>query len=197
MIIPTDAKLAPALRPLLVDDRADPPLRDLITALLARATTADFAIARLRLDGLDLGGGELGLIQRCRVLLGRLDARTLEEMMGGGSRGPARQHALHALREFLTSGRVEVRAAGVVTWNPDFSILNGLADAPANAVALVGAHYFLRPYPVDGAAFTMMLTTPAPLAQVRARFEELWDQGYDVGEVVRAALDNLDAELAE
>src|SRR5690606_30543068 len=80
---------APRLRPLaardtetmtaiLLDDRSTPPLRTLIGALLARAQTADFAISRMRLDGLDLGGGELARLERCRVLLGRLDARTLE-----------------------------------------------------------------------------------------------------------------------
>ncbi len=185
------------MRSLLLDDRADPPLRNLIGALLARATTADFAISRMRLDGLDLGGGELSRIERCRVLLGRLDARALEELMGGDSHGPARHHHLRALREFLASGRVEVRAAGVVAWNPDFSILDGLHDAPAKAIALVGAHYFLRPFPIDGVAFTMSITAPPAVARVRERFEELWDQGYDVGEVVRAALEQMEAEFAE
>lgn len=182
---------------ILLDDRSTPPLRTLIGALLARAQTADFAISRMRLDGLDLGGGELARLERCRVLLGRLDARTLEEMMGGGDQGAARRHHLRALREFLASGRVEVRSAGVVAWNPDFSVLDGLHDAPAPRVALVGAHYFLRPFPIDGVAQTMMLTSPTQIGRVSERFEELWDQGYDVGEVVRAALDDLDAELAE
>jgi hypothetical protein len=181
---------------ILLDDRTDPPLRTLIGTLLARATTAEFAISRMRLDGLDLGGGELSRIQRCRVLLGRLDARALEELMGGDHHGPARRHHLRALREFLSSGRVEVRASGVIAWNPDFSILGGLHDAPAEAVALVGAHYFLRPFPIDGVALTTMITAPGTVDRVRTRFEELWEEGYDVGDVVRAALDHLDTELA-
>lgn len=180
---------------ILLDDRADPPLRHILGALLARATSADFAVSRMRLDGLDLAGGELGRIRRCRVLLGRLDAQTLEDMMGGHDRGPAQPHHLHALHDFLASGRVEVRAAGIFTWNPDFSILEGLQDAPANSVALVGAHYFLRPYQIDGAAFTMMISDPEPVSRLRERFEELWNLGYDVGEVVRAALEHLDSEL--
>lgn len=182
---------------ILLDDRAEPPLRSILGALLARATTADFAISRMRLDGLDLVGGELGRIRRCRVLLGRLDAQTLEDMMGGHDRGPAQRHHLHALRDFLASGRVEVRAAGIVSWNPDFSILEGLQDAPAHSIALVGAHYFLRPYQIDGAAFTTMISDPEPVSRLHVRFEELWNLGYDVGEVVRATLEHLDAELAE
>lgn len=189
------AERMPRLAPLLMDDRADPPLRDLIGGLLARATTADFAISRMRLDGLDLGGGELGGIQRCRVLMGRLDARALDELMGGNNPGSARLHHLQALREFLASGRVEIRAAGVVAWNPDFSILDGLRDAPASAIALVGAHYFLRPYPIEGVALTMMIRAPTAIGRLRARFDELWEEGYDVGEVVRAALDHLEVEL--
>lgn len=182
---------------ILLDDRADPPLRTVLGSLLARATTADFAISRLRLDGLDLAGGELRSIRRCRVLLGRLDARALEEMMGGHERGPVRRHHLHLLKNFLASGRVEVRAAGIVTWNPDFSILGGLHSAPASTIALVGAHYFLRPYPIEGAAFTMAITDPEPVRRLHQRFDELWDLGYDVGEVVRAALEQLDADLAD
>lgn len=178
----------------LLDDRSDPPLRTLIGALLERAATADFAISRLRLDGLDLGGPELERLQRCRVLLGRLDARALEEMMGGGH-GPARQHHLRTLGEFLASGRVEVRAAGVVAWNPDFSILGHLDGAPADAVALVGAHYFLRPFPIDGVALTTLHTDPATIAHLQTRFDEIWEEGYDVGEVVRAALEHLTDEL--
>lgn len=182
---------------ILLDDRSDPPLRAVLGSLLARASTADLAISRMRLDGLDLAGGELSSIRRCRVLLGRLDAQALEEMMGGHERGPARRHHLQHLRNFLASGRVEVRAAGVVTWNPDFSILGGLQAAPASTIGLVGAHYFLRPYPIDGAAFTMVLTDAEPVRRLHERFDELWELGYDVGEVVRAALEHLDTELAE
>lgn len=182
---------------ILLDDRADPPLRSVLGSLLARATTADFAISRMRLDGLNLAGGELGSIRRCRVLLGRLDARALEEMMGGHERGPVQRHHLHLLRNFLASGRVEVRAAGVITWNPDFSILGGLHAAPASTIGLVGAHYFLRPYSIDGAAFTMVISDTETVRRLHERFDELWDLGYDVGEVVRAALEHLDAELAE
>jgi hypothetical protein len=180
---------------LLLDDRVDPPLRVRIGELLASTTTADFAISRMRLDGLDLGGGELGRIQRCRVLLGRLDARTLEVLMGGNQSGTARPHHLRGLRDLLISGRVEVRAAGVVAWNPDFSIFGGLHGSPASAVALVGAHYFMRPFPIDGVALTMMITAPAPIRHLQRRFDELWEEGYDVGEVVRTTLEHLEEEL--
>lgn len=180
----------------LIDDHDEPPLRSVIGGLLTRTERADFAISRLRLDGLDLASAELDSVERCRLLLGRLDARTIEELIGGVERGPVKRDHLELLRGFLSSRRVEVRAAGIIAWNPDFSIFNGLTDAPAPSLALVGAHYFLRPYPVDGAAFTMVLTESDTVGRLQRRFDELWDHGYDVGEVVRAALDQLDSELA-
>jgi len=193
----------------LLDDRSDPSLRTLIGGLLARAERADFAISRLRLDGLDLGGAEVARLERCRVLIGRLDAAAIDGLMGGLGEGPVRTHHLRVLREFFGSGRVEVRAAGVVVWNPDFSVIDGLEDTEeefASArgeppwegerrVALVGAHYFLRPFPIDGVAQTVLLTDATMTARVSERFEELWEEGYDVSEVVRAALDHLETEL--
>lgn len=38
----------------LIDDHDEPPLRSVIGGLLTRTERADFAISRLRLDGLDL-----------------------------------------------------------------------------------------------------------------------------------------------
>lgn len=181
----------------LLDDHSDPPLRRWIGALLARTTEADFAISRIRLDGLDLSPGELGRVRRCRVLLGRLDARTLEEVMGSGHGGPARRHHLQALRAFLASGKVEVRSAGLVVWSPDFSVLGGLEGAPTESAAFVGAHYFARPYPIDGLALTCLITAPDQVMRLRERFEEIWEQGYDVADVVRASLEHMDTEFDE
>jgi hypothetical protein len=181
----------------LLDDHTDPPLRLWIGSLLARAEEADFAISRIRLHVLDLSARELGRVRRCRVLLGRLDARTLEEVMESGRDGSARRQHLRALRSFLSSGKVEVRSAGLAAWSPDFSILRGLEGAPAEAAAFVGAHYFARPYPIDGLALTCLITAPGQVARLRERFEDVWEQGYDVADIVRDSLEQLDAELGQ
>jgi hypothetical protein len=180
----------------LLDDRRHPPLRQVVGRLLARATAADFAIGRVRLAAVDLTEAELRRVERCRVLLGRLDAETLTAPPGGHSPAAAGAAHLLTLRGFLESGRVAVRTAGSTLWLPDFSVLDGLPPAPGfsgGAVCFVGAHYFARPYPTRGPALTCLLTGPESIASARERFEELWEIGYDVLPVI---LETLDALLA-
>jgi hypothetical protein len=165
----------------LVDEHNRPSMRDTLGTLLTRATTADIAIAHLRLAGLDLGAAEVGSIQRCRVMLGHLDAAVL---LDGSPRDQ-----LSVLASFALSGRLEMRTAPHHTWNPDFSVFDGLPDK--TAAALLGAHYFGRPYPRFGLAFTAISTQPNAVWICRRRFEELWQAGYDVLPVVTETLSRL------
>lgn len=175
------------MRTMLVDDRARPTFRERLGHALAGAAEADFAVARIRLAAIDLTDRETARVRRCRVLVGRLDAealvRTGDQAPGGGA--PA------ALRAFLDSGRLEVRAAGLEVWTPDFSILRGLRDAPHDALVVVGAHYFARPFTNGGPAFTCMLAGREAADRATRRFEELWRKGYDVADIVREALARL------
>lgn len=180
----------------LLDDRRHPPLRQIVGRLLARATTADFAIGRVRLAAVDLTEPELRRVQRCRVLLGRLDAETLTAPPGAQAPAPDSAGHLLTLRAFLESGRVSVRTAGSTLWLPDFSVLDGLPPTSGfsgGAVCFIGAHYFARPYPTRGPALTCLLAGPGSIASARERFEELWEIGYDVLPVI---LETLDALLA-
>ncbi|HUF13256.1 MAG TPA: hypothetical protein VMN78_09165 [Longimicrobiales bacterium] len=59
------------------DGRGDPSLRGYLGRTLRESTSAAFAIRRIRLPRLDLLPEELRTVDRCRVLLGRLDADTL------------------------------------------------------------------------------------------------------------------------
>ena len=165
----------------LIDEASVPSVRQVLGDLMARSTMAEFAVAKLRLAGLDLGAAELGNLQSCRLLLGRLDADTLADVPGG----PASSH-LTALRRFLDSGHVEIRAAGAGAWSPDFSILQ-TTDGDR---LLVGGHYFGRPEPAGGTVFTCILTSPMAVRRARQRFAHLWDAGYDVLPVIRGALDD-------
>lgn len=167
---------------MLLDERSEPSVRQVLGRLLAGSARADLAVAHVRLEGLDLSGGELTRLQLCRVLVGRLDAGTLAEVNPGGN--AAKTARLRALLEFLESGRVEVRAAGAAAWSPDFSIL----ASGERAVLLVGGHYFARPEPAGGAVLTCVTDHAQAAARARARFEELWQRGYDVLDVVREAV---------
>lgn len=169
----------------LIDEFNEPPLRQTLGRLLASARTADLAIAHLRLGGLDLSPSEAGGLQRCRVMLGHLDAATL---LGAPDDSSGRAY-LQILAAFVASGRLELRTAPHHTWNPDFSIFRGL---PADrSVCLVGAHYFGRPYPRFGIGFTGIMTHPGAVQLCARRFEELWEAGYDILPVVADTIHRL------
>lgn len=184
------------------DERDPAPVRARIGRLLASSHSADFAVARIRLAALDLQGSEVETVGRCRVLLGTFDASTLHETVEGGSRpmlgerGVAdRLGRLQVLRQFIGSGRLEVRSAGLAGWIPDFSVFRG--DA---AVALLGAHHFGAPYPLVGPSFTAESRDPDVVALTSDRFEDLWEHGHDVlpaiHSVVQQAYDTLDISAA-
>jgi hypothetical protein len=178
----------------LLDDRRYPTVRQVVGKLLTHATTADFAIARVRLAAVDLSEREIGSVRRCRVLLGRLDVEALSTPEESRRVEPERAGNLLTLRAFLTSGRAEIRTAGATMWVPDFSILTGLPElegVSSGAVCLLGAHYFARPYPTRGPALTCLLSGRGSVATARDRFEELWDLGYDVLPVITETLDAL------
>lgn len=172
---------------LLLDGRRQPAVRSVVGRLLARAATADFAISRVRLAAIDLSADELGTVQRCRVLLGRLDIEALIAPLDQREAERNRTPRFAALRAFLASGRADVRTAGSTLWLPDFSVLTG----PAGAACLVGAHYFARPYPTRGPALTCLLTDAESVARARERFDELWELGYDVLPVITETIDVL------
>lgn len=174
--------------PTLLDESSEPSLRSTLGALLANATAADLAIRRIRLARIDLSAAELGPLQACRVLVGRLDAGSLHDLP------PDNQHlllALHRLLRFATSGRLAVRVAPTSGWNPDFSIFHHTRPAPHAATCLVGSHYFHEPDPPDGPAFTGVFDEPAAVRLTQLRFDRLWDAGYDVLPAVCDAIHSL------
>jgi len=170
---------------ILLDERSSPSLRQVLGNTLARATEADFAVARIRLAQIDLTPAEVARIRRWRVLLGRLD---VESLARPDRRSNPQRDALTLLRLF-DNGRMAVRAAGLQGWNPDFAVLRGLDGG--GALTVVGSIYFGTPQHTDGPSFTCILTTPAHAAAATARFDVLWQRAYDVEAVVREALERM------
>lgn len=166
----------------LIDERSTPSLRTVLGRLLARSGCADIAVNSIRLAVLDLTEAELSRVRRCRILLGRLDARALDTATDSTAAVNA-----HALLHFLRSGRVEIRSAGLATWAPDFSVFRELDDSSSRA-CLIGAHYFREPVAANGPSFTVCLEDDAALDLVCRRFEDLWELGYDVRDAVAAAV---------
>ncbi|HEX9109543.1 MAG TPA: SNF2-related protein, partial [Longimicrobiales bacterium] len=167
-------------------------LRDVLGPLMARAQSADFALARLRLGAIDLRPQELGALSRCRVLVERLEGVTGGDELAGSPLSVRRR--LRLLLAFLESGRVEVRVAGGRCWTPDFSVLHGLRRADGalvDGVAALGAHYFSKPYPVSGPALTCVTSAGDTVRLLAGRFEEIWSSGYDVAFVLAERLRRL------
>lgn len=166
---------------MLIDETSAPSLRAHITRLLATCSSADIAVGSIRPAGLDLTAAEVRDVRRCRILIGRLDASALVDL-GHDRRAPAR---MKTLLDFLTSGRVQVRSAGIGAWSPDFSVYH--ATPNDGSACLIGAHYFSEPLSSHGPSFTALLTDRAAVAAAAARFERLWSGSHDViGPVIDA-----------
>jgi len=168
----------------ILDEAASPPLRLVIGSLLSRALHADVAVEHVRLAGLDLTAPELRRV-RCRLLIGRLDVEDLSDLAVAD---PA-ANRLQAIGDFLESGRLEVRAAGLLRWRPDFAVFE--LPPPHGSVALVGALYFTDAAVVGGPALTCALRAPVAAARLRRRFDDLWNQARDVGDVLHTELTAL------
>ena len=162
------------------DGRGAPALRGYLGRELAGASAAAFAIRRIRLARLDLLPEELRSVQRCRVLLGRLDADTLAD--AGASPTSARTATL---LDMAASGRLEVRSAGLLAWEPDFSLIGA---GTADDVLIFGCHQFVPQQPVEGLAMACAIREPAVVRAAAVRFDELWERAHDALEAVADAL---------
>jgi len=176
-------------RGLLLDDERRPHVRDMLGYLLSRATSADFAVRRVRLASLDFRADELR-VRRCRVLLGMLDVDSLTEAAVAGRSNPDRAAALNALRQLIEDRRLEIRSAGTTRWSPDFAVFEGLPESgplPIRSACMIG---WLG---LDGAGRSGPLLTSVvaggPAVQAAgARFEQIWQDGWDVLGVISNTL---------
>lgn len=166
----------------LIDERSLPPLRVVLGRLLARAGCADIAVSNMRLAMLDLSESELSRVRRCRILLGRLDSRALDAAADASAVMSAR-----ALLHFIDSGCVEIRSAGLANWTPDFSVYRELNGGTART-CLIGAHYFREPVSSNGPSFTVCIDDDDAIELICRRFEELWENGYDVTATITATV---------
>lgn len=173
----------------LLDEQAEPSVRQLIGGSLKRSLTADFALTRIRLAALDLTAEEMKGPRRCRVLLGQLDAAALLDR-ANASRGPS----IGGLLDWLASGRLEVRSAGIGGWTPDFSLFE---TADGSRTALLGAHYFATAPLSTGPSFTAVVTDPGSCIRLSVRFEEVWDRAHDVAPAIADVLERAERDAVE
>jgi hypothetical protein len=180
----------------LLDELTAPPLRNVIGTLLSRARRAAVAVSHVRLAAIDLRREETKGLEDMRILLGRLDASELESLRSGGH-DRLREH-VRTLRDFLGSGRVRIRSAGIAAWSPDFSIYSGIRGSEARVgdgdgsavrdVCIIGAHYFHQPWIDRGPSFTCLVADACAVNTAARRFDELWNDAHDVLPVVMATI---------
>lgn len=167
-----------------IDEHTHPPFRQRLGRFLRQARHADFAVTRIRIAGIDLDDEEIAGVTRCRVLVAHLNADTLAEAADAGMLRPEHRRNLRVLLRFVDSGRLQLRAAGLDAWVPDFSLFHGDADA-----LILGAHYIGRTYPTVGLSLTCITDDAAAIRTATRRFEDLWREGRDVLPAIRGTLE--------
>jgi hypothetical protein len=161
----------------LFDERGRPDFRDVFGALARSSLEIDTAVTRVRLTTVDLRPDELADLRRFRVLLCELSALRLEGEAHALLHQRRRAPNLRLLLTLLEEGRLEVRAAPLGGWSPDFTVFSG-ASGPSGVLS--GFHSFERPHPHRGPAFGALHGPDAARLAVR-RHGELWAEAHDVG----------------
>jgi hypothetical protein len=172
-------------QPTLVDERSPTPFRNLFGELLRRSTHMDSAMLRVRLSGVDLSEGEVGSLQRLRLLVAEVNAQTLEEEAFALLMDPDKRQNLTRVLGLLQSGQMELRSAPLAGWSPDFSVFSG-RDGPLGVI--IGLHWAQRPFPHRGPAWAAAFG-PQEARRAGARFQEVWEEAHEIGPAIRRLLE--------
>lgn len=173
--------------PHLFDEHADPDFRSAWGFLARRSTRIDVALTRIRLSTLDLRPAELSQLEGLRLLLGEVNSVSLDAEAHALMRQPERGGSLRHLAGLLEDGLIEIRAAPLAGWSPDFTVFRRGGRAAPFAV-LLGFHWFQRPFPHRGPALAS-LHGPDGAATAGRRFHATWARAHDIRPAVRGILD--------
>lgn len=164
----------------LIDERGRPDFRDVFGAYAGRSIDIATAITRVRLSAVDLTELQLSDLEHFRVLVSELNALQLDGEAHAIQADPKKAPRVDLLRTMLESGRLEVRAAPLGGWSPDFTVFS-TADGPR--AVLCGHHWFERPFPHRGPALASLHHGDAARLAAR-RHSDLWERSHDVGPAV-------------
>lgn len=172
----------------LFDERSRPDFRDVFGVLARGSSEIDAAVTRVRLTTVDLLPEELAELRHLRVLLCEMSALRLEGEAHALLHLRRRAPNLRLLLRLLEERRLEVRAAPLGGWSPDFTVFSGPSGP---AAVLAGFHAFERPYPHRGPALATLHGPEAARLAVR-RHAELWAEAHDVGPTLWTLLARAD-----
>jgi hypothetical protein len=170
----------PGLVPLngsLLEDGRRPDFRDVFGHLAQHSTGVDTAVTRIRLSTIDLTPDEVRDVVLFRVIVAEVNSLSIDAEARVLHTLPGRAPNLRFLAHLLECGTLQVRAAPLAGWSPDFTVFSG-ADGPE--AVLCGFHWFERPYPHRGPALASLhFGRGARVA--RRRFDALWAGAHDIG----------------
>lgn len=146
----------------------------------------DVALTRLRIATLRLDATDLGGVRRLRLVLAELTTAAWEVETHRALLNPRREPMLRTLISGIRRGTVEVRAAPLAGWSPDFTVFH--PDEGLSA-ALLGPHW-LEPNPGSRGPRFGFLVAGREATRVADRFERVWADAYDVGPAVGRLLGN-------
>jgi len=171
--------------PTLFDERHQRGLPECYVRLLRGASGLDVALRRIHLPSLlALDRGAFVGLGSVRLLLAEVSAARLDAEVNAVILQPEGRDMVRALGQMLAAGGIEVRAAPLGGWSPDFSIFRDSGDPYA---VLLGPHCFERPFPYRGPAFTSLHDGRAASLASR-RFAELWAGSHDITAAVMRIL---------
>lgn len=168
----------------LFDERTRPGFRERFQTLTRTATDIATAVTRIRLVALDLDASHFEQLENQRVLVAELNALTLDAEARGIGSDPRRAPRVDLYRELLESGRLEIRAAPLGGWTPDFTVFSNSGGPTA---VLLGHHWLEHPFPLRGPALGSVHYGPAAELAAR-RHAELWSNAHDVGPAIWSIL---------
>lgn len=150
-------------------------LESTIRELVAASSDVAFAVEHVRLASLHRVSDVLPGVARCRIVLGRLDVHRLDL---GGAQGDPQRLGLQRLLDHARGGSLQIRTAGALRWDPDFSLYHH-ADRRCGSFCLLGAHYLAPPHPGIDWPLTCLLTGRRAVQHAVQHFEGIWTGAHD------------------
>lgn len=178
-------------RPRLLIEGSPPRFPSVYRGLLRDSTRVDVALTRLRIATLRLQSADLIAVRRLRIVLAELTTAAWEVETHRALLNPRREPMLRALISGIQKGKLQVRAAPLASWSPDFTVFH---PEEGHSRALLGPHWLEATPSSRGPRFGFLFSDREAM-RVADRFERVWAEAYDVGPAVGRMLGNTLAAI--
>jgi hypothetical protein len=178
-------------RPRLLIEGSTPRFPSVYRGLLRRSTRVDVALTRLRIATLRLQAADLSTVRRLRIVLAELTTAAWEVETHRALLNPRREPMLRELISGIQNGTLQVRAAPLASWSPDFTVFH---PDEGDSQALLGPHWLEAAPTSRGPRFGFFVSGREAM-KVADRYERVWADAYDVGPAVGRLLGNTLAAI--